>query len=302
MKYYFIINPISGSFDRTAILTKEIEEVFKDNNHDQYEIYVTKCKNDGEEYVRKISSSLTEDTVFLACGGDGTCYEVVNGLANSPKAILGVVGVGSCNDFLKCFPNIDFRNIKNIIKGSIKLIDLIKCNDRYCLNEVNIGYDAKVNDDCNHIKAKTKSVQRAYTKSIIKNLIKKDTPYVKVISDGTKFYENKMFLMTCANGKFYGGGFCAAPNAKVDDGLIETLVIKNISRISFIRLVGDYKKGTHLEKKKFKKCLTYTQSKNVEIEFNEDACVCLDGEITYERKLSINIEPQKLRFLLPCGE
>ena len=302
MKYYFIINPISGSFDKTNILTKEIEEAFEGNNQDEYEIYVTKSKNDGEEYTRKISSSLTEDTVFLACGGDGTSYEVVNGLAESPYAILGVVGVGSCNDFLKCFPNSDFRNIKKIISGEINNIDLIKCNDRYCLNEINIGYDAKVNDDCNRIKAKTKTVQRAYTKSIIKNLIKKDTPFVKINTDGNKFYEDSMFLMTCANGKYYGGGFCAAPNAQVDDGLIETLVIKNISRINFVRLVGDYKKGTHLSKPKFKKYLEYTRAKIVDIEFKEDACVCLDGEITYAKKLYVSIEPQKLRFLLPKGE
>ena len=81
-----------------------------------------------------------------------------------------------------------------------------------------------------------------------------------------------------------------------------TLVIKNISRINFVRLVGDYKKGTHLSKPKFKKYLEYTRAKNVDIEFKEDACVCLDGEITYAKKLDVSIEPQKLRFLLPKGE
>ena len=53
MKYYFIINPISGSCDRTEILTKEINEVFLDNKTDEYEIYVTKSKDDGEKYVKR---------------------------------------------------------------------------------------------------------------------------------------------------------------------------------------------------------------------------------------------------------
>ena len=302
MKYYFIINPISGSSDKTEILTKEIKEVFLDNKNDEYEIYVTKSKDDGEKYVKSVSSRITEDTVFLACGGDGTSYEVLNGLAEQPKAILGVVGVGSCNDFLKCFPKLNFRNIKNIVKGVIKKIDLIKCNDRYCLNEVNIGFDAKVNDDCNHIKAKTKNVKSAYNKAIIKNIIKKSAPMAKIKVDGEGFYHDKMFLMTCANGKYYGGGYCAAPKAIVDDGLLETLVIRNISTLNFVSLIGDYKKGTHLDKPKFFKFLKYTQSKEVDIEFEEDACVCLDGEIIYSKKLKINIEPLKLRFLLPIGE
>ncbi len=302
MKYYFIINPISGSSDKTEILTEEIKEVFLENKNDEYEIYVTKSKDDGEKYVKSVSSRITEDTVFLACGGDGTSYEVLNGLAEQPKAILGVVGVGSCNDFLKCFPKLNFRNIKNIVKGVIKKIDLIKCNDRYCLNEVNIGFDAKVNEDCNHIKEKTKNVKRAYNKAIIKNIIKKSAPMAKIKVDGEEFYHDKMFLMTCANGKYYGGGYCAAPKAIVDDGLLETLVIRNISTLNFVSLVGDYKKGTHLDKPKFFKFLKYTQSKEVDIEFEEDARVCFDGEIIYSKKLKINIEPLKLRFLLPTGE
>lgn len=302
MKYYFIINPISGSNDKTELLTKEINEAFLDNVTDEFEIYVTKSKNDGEQYVKNVSSNITEDTVFLACGGDGTSYEVLNGLAEQPKAILGVVGVGSCNDFLKCFPKCNFRNIKNIIKGAIKKIDLLKCNDRYCLNEVNIGFDALVNDDCNKIKASSKSVKSAYTKAIVKNLIKKKVLKGKVVVDDKVLYDDKLFLMTCTNGRYYGGGFCAAPKAEVDDGLIETLVIKNISRCSFIRLVGDYKKGTHLDKPKFLKYLTYSRAKEVDIEFDEDACICLDGEITYAKKIKISIEHLKLRFLVPIGE
>ena len=302
MKYYFIINPISGSCDRTEILTKEINEVFLDNKTDEYEIYVTKSKDDGEKYVKTVSSQITEDTVFLACGGDGTSYEVLNGLVDQPKAILGVVGVGSCNDFLKCFPNLNFRNIKNIVNGVVKNIDLIKCNGRYCLNEVNIGFDAKVNDDCNQIKAKSKNVKSAYNKAIIKNIIKKSSPMAKITVDGEEFYHDKMFLMTCANGKYYGGGYCAAPKAIVDDGLLDTLVIRNISTFNFVTLVGDYKKGTHLDKPKFFKYLKYSQAKEIDIEFEEDACVCLDGEILYSKKLKINVEPLKLRFLLPSGE
>lgn len=302
MKYYFVINPISGSFDKTEILTKEITEAFDGNNIDEYEIYVTKCKEDGEKYVKEVASTITEDTVFLACGGDGTTYEVLNGLAEAPHAILGVVGVGSCNDFLKCFPKCNFRNIKNIIKGEIKKIDILKCNDRYCLNEINIGFDALVNDECNKIKAAAKSVKSAYTKAIVKHLIKKKTLHGKVMTDGNELYNDKMLLMTCTNGKYYGGGFCAAPRAIVDDGLMETLVIKNISRINFVRLVSDYKKGTHLDKPKFLKYLKYSRAKEVDIEFTEDACVCLDGEISYSKKLNISIQPLKLRFLLPNEE
>ena len=70
--------------------------------------------------------------------------------------------------------------------------------------------------------------------------------------------------------------------------------------IYLFRLFCQYKLSTGVFP--FFKYLKYTQSKEVDIEFEEDACVCLDGEILYSKKLKINVEPLKLRFLLPAGE
>lgn len=299
MKYYFIMNPATGTSDKTELLAKEVETTFKQYPLHQYEIYVTKAPGDGMRFVKEVSSKITEDTVFMACGGDGTTYEVLNGIKNFEKSILGVISVGSCNDFLKCFQKQDFRTIEKCINVAPKNIDIIKCNNSYALNEVNIGFDAMVNDDCNHIKSRTKKVKTAYNRAIIKNLILKKTPYTKIEVDNEKFYEGKILLMTFANGKYYGGGYKAAPNALVDDGLLETLVVKNISRVRFATLVKDYKAGTHLEKKKFKNIIHYTRSKKIKIEFNEDVCICLDGEISYTSKVDIEIKPSKLKFIIP---
>ncbi|MBQ8292298.1 MAG: YegS/Rv2252/BmrU family lipid kinase [Bacilli bacterium] len=299
MKYYFIINPVAGSSNKTEILTEEIKKAFSNRPNDEYIIYVTKNHNDGKQFVKEISSNLTEDVVFFACGGDGTTYEVLNGIVDYDKAILGVISVGSCNDFLKCFPNKDFRSIEKAISGNVQKIDLINCNGYHCLNEVNMGFDAMVNDDCNRIKAKTKKVKSAYTRAIIKNFLLKKSPYVLVTTDNEVLYEGKMLLMTFANGKYYGGGYCAAPLAEVNDGLLESLVVKNISRARFVTLIKDYKQGTHLSKPKFKRILRYKQAKEIKVEFKEDVCICLDGEISYAKEVNVKVESSKLRFLMP---
>lgn len=299
MKYYFIMNPVTGNSDKTLALTKEVEDIFKQYPNLEYEIYITKSRGDGERFVRSVSSTITEDTAFIACGGDGTTYEVLNGIVNFEKAILGVIAVGSCNDFLKCFENVDFRSINKIINVEPKKIDIINCNNRYALNEVNMGFDAMVNDDCNRIKAKTKNVKKAYNQAIIKNIILKKTPYTKVLVDDELFYEGKMLLMTFANGEYYGGGYKAAPKAIVDDGLIEALAVKNISRLRFATLIKDYKNGTHLDKKKFKKIIRYKQAKKITIDFSKEVCICLDGEISYTNHIDIKIEPSKLKFIIP---
>lgn len=299
MKYYFIINPVSGPRNQVASLTEEIKKVFENNPLHEYEIYATTYSGDGERFVKEKSSNLTEKTAFIACGGDGTTYEVLNGIVDFENSILGVISVGSCNDFLKYYGGIDFRTIDKIIDIEPKKIDIINCNGRYALNEVNIGFDAIVNDDCNKIKAKTKKVKTAYIRAIIKNIILKKVPYAKVEVDNENFYDGKVLLMTFANGKYYGGGYKAAPKALVDDGLLDALVVKNISRIRFVTLIKDYKKGTHLDKKKFEKFIRYSRAKKIKIKFPEQACICLDGEISYTDKVEINVEPAKLQFIVP---
>lgn len=299
MKYYFIINPVSGPSNQVTKLSEEIKNVFAKYPHHEYEIYETKSRGDGERFVREKSSHLEEETAFLACGGDGTSYEVLNGIVDFEKSILGVISIGSCNDFLKYYAGVNFRKVENFIDVKPQLIDIINCNDRYVLNEVNIGFDAMVNDDCNRIKAKTKKVKSAYNRAILKNIILKKVPYTNVEADGEKFYEGKMLLMTFANGQYYGGGYKAAPKAIVDDGLIEALIVKNISRIRFATLIKDYKRGTHLDQPKFQKYICYQQTKKIKIEFLKQVCICLDGEITYSSNVDIKIEPSKLKFIVP---
>ena len=69
---------------------------------------------------------------------------------------MTIVPVGSCNDFLKSYPECDFSIIENLIDGEEKTIDVLKVNDRYSLNVANIGYDAKVNYDCVRFRYKYK--------------------------------------------------------------------------------------------------------------------------------------------------
>ncbi len=299
MKYYFIMNPVTGSSDKTKILTEEVKKAFLGNFVDQYEIYITKCHGDAEQYVKEQSKNLQEDVVFFACGGDGTTYEVLNGIEDFEHASLGVISVGSCNDFLKNFPGCDFRSIEKAIKGTTLKVDLLRCNHRYCLNEVNMGFDAMVNDDCNRIKSHTKKVKTAYTRAILKNIILKRTPKAEVLANDCHLYNGKLLLMTFSNGKYYGGGYCSAPKAIVNDGLMEVLVVKNLSRFRFITMIKDYKKGTHLDKKRFVKLICYTRGTTAKVKFEKQTCICLDGEITYSTEATIRIIPSKLNFIIP---
>lgn len=297
MKHYFIMNPHAGKTNRSEFITNEVKRVFKDEK--DYVLYETKGAGDAYYYVKQVCDTLTEDAIFYACGGDGTVYEVMNGLVNCPYAILGIMPTGSCNDFLKSFGEYDFSNVENLINGEIKPLDVLKINDFYSINVANCGFDAKVNDDVQKMVMKHKNVKRAYNLSIFKNILNKKADNVKLYLDGELVIDGKTFLMAFGNGGYYGGGYYCAPYAKTDDGLIEAIIVKDVSIIKFAKVVGKYKAGKHLEDEKLRNIITYRQVKEVVIESEVPLCFCVDGETVWDKHFDIKILKHQTRIIIP---
>ena len=88
MIHYFILNPNAGATNSCARITEEVKKIFGDN--DNYILYETKSQGDAFRHVKKVCETLEEETIFYACGGDGTVFEVVNGLAGCDKAIFSI--------------------------------------------------------------------------------------------------------------------------------------------------------------------------------------------------------------------
>lgn len=303
MKHYFIINPIAGRLDSSHSLETKLEEMFRDRL-DTYQTYVTKGPNEATIEIKRWcekneSSPHPEEVTFYICGGDGTCFEAVNGLMGYPHARMTIVPIGSCNDFLKNFPQYDFMNLEALIQGTEIKIDVLKVNDRYTLNVANIGYDARVNYDCVRFRSRFKTVKKAYTYAIVRNLLKPLGDQVMIKSENKVLYHNKALLMAFANGSYYGGGFHCAPKAKYDDGLLDMVVVKKVGIFRFARLVKYYKRGEHLEGDRFKKLVTFHQLKKVTIESENELCLCLDGETFHMKKVTVELVPQAIRFVVP---
>lgn len=297
MKHYFVVNPTAGKVCPVEFINKEVPQVLK--SKEEYEIYVTKSKEDTGNYVKSICDNLTEQAIFYSCGGDGTCFDILNAMIDCPNAALAIVPVGSCNDFLKSYPEYEFINMDKLVNGTFTEVDVIKANDKYAINVVNAGFDARVNDDVCKMRLKHVDVKKAYSKSVIKNIFHKLSDKVSIRIDDNEIYKGKSTLMAFGNGGFYGGGYNCAPMALMDDGLIECIIVKKISLLTFARLIGKYKKGEHINNPKYKKILTYKQAKKITIDANQDLCFCLDGETYWSKHFELEIIPKKIKFLLP---
>lgn len=229
-------------------------------------------------------------------GGDGTVFETVNGIIDSgaaSTASFSVVPGGSGNDFST------YVNDKSIFESGVPhKIDLIKTvsdgETRYFANLMNIGFDCSVVWETYTLKKNPLfRGSAAYIAGVVKVLAKKNVMHAKITLTGCVDLESgsplpdytaeqDVLLVACANGRFCGGGFKAAPLASVTDSYMDVLIINDVSRMQFISLVGDYRRGSYINTNgemldKFKSVISYRRCRKMKMEGLDR--FCLDGEI-----------------------
>ena len=300
MKHHFIIIPAAGKGTHVQSLTKKITES-ADAHKINYEIYMTKSPGDATEFVANTVAADTECHRFYACGGDGTLGEVVCGAPLSDRAEFALIPIGTGNDFCRNFDDRSaFFDIDRQITGEAMPIDLIRYNDRYCVNMMNVGFDCNVVERTVSLK-KSKFIpsSMAYSVGVVSSLMHKMTTNMRITLEDGEVIERPLLLMSIANGRFYGGGYRSNPRAILDDALFDVNIIEKVSRLTFISLISSYKAGTHLETAA--KYITYRQSKTLTMSFDKETLICVDGETSLATELSISIVPKATRFVLPAG-
>lgn len=299
MKHLIIINPKAGVKDNSNKIIEEIKKVFE---NEEYTYYLTKGKKDATVYVKEYLKNNSLDKVRIyACGGDGTLNEVVNGAYGYSNAEVTCYPNGSGNDFLKTFGKLEkFMNFEDLKNGEIHNVDLIKFNDHFVLNIFNIGLDAKVVVKHGRIKKwPLVSGKMAYNLGLVSAFFGRIRDKYKLVVDDKVVFEGKGILCAIANGVCYGGGYYCAPNATVEDGMLDVCLVKNISRVKFLRMVGDYKKGNHLSKPKIAKHVVYEKCQKAHLEVNKELPYSVDGELGYSNSVDLEIVPSAIKFAVP---
>ncbi len=305
MKHCFIINPASGKATTKEGLEDKIRAACEAADA-EYSVLFTRSRGDAARLIREYFDANREDELrFYACGGDGTLCEVVCGvmaLEDRERVSVGVVPVGTGNDYVKNFSPIEsFLDIGAQLEARAVEVDILKCNDLFAVNMINIGFDSEVVVKTADFKRKRFIPSKlAYICGLAVTLVKKPGVEMEVSIDGGERLHKKLLLTTFANGSFCGGGFHSNPEASLDDGNIDTLFIKNVSRTKFVLMVGDYKKGTHLVDK-YKHIIENIKAREYDITFTRPTNVSVDGEIAKMDSARISVESRALRMLVPRG-
>ena len=300
MKHVFIINPNTVKKAR-AKLVSEIESACAKAGVD-WEIYYTDAPRAAEKRVRELAET-GEPLRFYACGGDGTIAEAANGAFGFPNVEIAAVPGGTGNDFVRNFaPAEAFGDITRQINGKAVALDLIKANDRFAVNTINIGFDCAVVDLVERRRGfPLMNGSNAYTVAAFIEMFPMPKCELKLEWDG-KVEEKRLTLCSIANGRYCGGGFKSNPDALLDDGLIDVFrAHEKVGRVGFLRLVGDYRKGTHLDNPKTADRLDYFRTKEMTVSADKPFKYCSDGEVMTAGELKISVVSEALRFVVPEG-
>jgi len=297
MHYIFVINGRKDKFEVEQQVRNQLQSVDID-----YEIYVTTGNGDGTRFVR-IYCDLHEkaEVCFVACGGSGTINEVASGIVGFKNKSMAILALSGTTDFCKYYPELDFTDLKKIVGGHEVRIDIIKANDFYALNMCNIGYDAAVAIEGNRFAEK--GVSRPYERGILKCMFTNWINYVKVVVDGTPINKKVLLMCPLANGHYTGGAFNCAPNAKIDDGLIDVVLFYPMTIFSFARMMKKLRDGSYVNDQFSLKRCKICQGKHIDVSSKSLIYIALDGEIVAARHFNIDILEKEIRLVLPkCSE
>lgn len=302
MQHIFIINPKAGKNDATKHISKRVHQLFMDKEIEgTYRIEKTISSEDTQNIARKYAQSGEQVTLY-ACGGDGTLNDVLNGCMGYDNVTLSHLPIGTGNDFIKYFgeeAKEEFLNLKELMNGCVVEVDILKVNDRYSINIANIGLDAMVAFNASKFKrVPFVNGKGAYQMSLAYSFFTSTKHYMRILVDGVEEKESCYSFVVCANASYYGGSYCAAPFASIQDGYMDVILIPKVSRVKILKLMGIYQKGEHLDGS-HDDIVHYRKAKKVEIFSRNQMEVCLEGEMISANTLDIRIADKKMKLLIP---
>ncbi|OFX79058.1 MAG: hypothetical protein A2X12_07605 [Bacteroidetes bacterium GWE2_29_8] len=289
--YLFVVNPNAGTKSKDSII--QLIDILFDCKYNYKIIYWT---NADEDIIAKIQKELSEDikTIVVAIGGDGTVNMVSKSIEGT-QHVLGIIPIGSGNGLARHL-QIPMNYIKAVDfifekKWRIEAIDTCEVNSKSFFCTSGVGFDAHIGS----LFAKNKSRGlKTYTKMVIKEFFSyKKQGYQIKLSDKT--IDRSAFLITVANANQYGNNVFISPMSKINDGLMNVVVIRKVNIFNVIPLaIRLFNKTIH----KSKHVETYLTS-NLEIVRETSGAIHYDGEPTIDgENLIYSIKKKNLNVLV----
>jgi YegS/Rv2252/BmrU family lipid kinase len=223
-----------------------------------FEVEMTRCPRDAERIAREAVRAGVER--LLVAGGDGTLGEVVSGLLGAGLggyAELGVLPLGTGSDYARSLgmPRDFGAAVACIARGSARKVDAGRVRYRgprgdervACFaNVASIGISARVVES---VSAMPRFFGRsaAFLAATLGAIVRHHrSERVTLRVDGTTVHDAELVLAACASGRWFGAGMQVAPEARIDDGLLDVVLVRALSRPALLAKLRKIYSGAHL--------------------------------------------------------
>lgn len=326
-KVLLVVNPVAGA-GRARAIWDEFLQTTKQMGF-QPEFVFTKHARHGVELSRNAAEEGFETVVSV--GGDGTTFEVVNGLMSSnveKKPRLGIVPLGRGSDFCRAIglPQ-DWKSaLAVLLSGRRRVVDVGAITyksddgmrDAYFLNIAGLGFDGEVTERANNMpKELTKAIggSATYLVSMLATFTKYFPKDVEIELDEGKI-RTLATTVVVANGRYFGGNMRIAPDAILDDGLFDVVIVKEtpdtplltssegslcrgnalsefVAKMRMAKIFPRIYKGTHVKDRS----VVVKRSSKVKVSSPDRLVLQVDGEVIGEGPLEARIIPSGLEII-----
>jgi len=289
MKFILTVNPHGGTKKGPQIL-KKVKPIFEASGTDLF-IIETTFAGHAKELANQLG--LTEYDGFIGIGGDGTLHEIINGMLSRPdgnKIPIGIIPGGSGNSYMHDLNLTDpLTAAKAIIQGNTKFLDTarVEVNHvvKYANNMIGWGLVTDVGKKAEHYRWMGTN---RYTILSVMEVFHHKSRSAALIMDNKKIEDEFTFIIAC-NSMHVGKGMKMAPKARLDDGLIDLIVIRaDVSRTRLLQVLPKLFDGSHINEPE----VEYYQTSKFSLIPEMDEILNIDGEIMGSTPIKVEMIPK----------
>jgi YegS/Rv2252/BmrU family lipid kinase len=247
------------------------------------------------EHARGLAAEAARSgRVVTALGGDGLLGCVAGALREIPGAVLGVLPGGRGNDFARMagIPLDPEAACEVIAHGTPRPIDLGAAGDRAFIGIASLGFDSDANRIANDAPAWLGRL--VYPYGLLRALAAWKPAAFVVDVDGERVAFSG-WSVAAANSRYFGGGMLLAPDARLDDGALDVVLIQDITKVGYLRTAPSVFKGTHVRNT----AVRVLRGADVRVECDRPFAVYADGDPIGQTPIALRALPAALQVLMP---
>lgn len=290
--FHIVINPTAGK-DKAGRLQDAVARRLAELNI-EHTFHFTQNRQEATDIVRRLTKDLTEDIDIVAMGGDGTLNEVLNGIEDPSKVRLGLIPCGSGNDFAAVagIPSDVNAAVNLLASASARYTDYLQCGSIRGINAIGTGIDVDILR--RRAKAKILKGSLCYLVSLIMSAVSfKGCLFSEETEHGT--IPHRAFIACAGNGKRMGGGITLCPEATIDDGLLDVVIVDNLNLLQLPKAFLMLMRGKILDHPH----TVFHRSARMKVVSNNPMPIQIDGEIYENVPFNVEVIHNKLRVYRP---